>query len=134
MLKQNWAKVFQNEVRNLGKELGISGLTVLKMREKVQIKVRNESEFLERCLDSVFSSNLDSKNFEVIIVDSESEDGSLKIIKKYPVKLLKFDKKKFISEKIVFKGDIGRIRDIKIHETGDLYLLTDKGALWRMYK
>ncbi|MBO8228509.1 site-specific integrase [Prochlorococcus marinus XMU1414] len=43
MKKQTWAKVFQNEVRNLGKELGISGLTVLNMRDKVQIKVRNES-------------------------------------------------------------------------------------------
>ena len=55
-------------------------------------------------------------------------------LKDQSLRILKFDKKRFISEKIVFKGDIGRIRDIKIHETGDLYLLTDKGALWRMYK
>ena len=31
-------------------------------------------------------------------------------------------KTKFIAEKIVFKGNIGRIRDIKIHNNGDLYL------------
>ena len=36
---------------------------------------------------------------------------------------------------IIFKGNIGRIRDIKIgNETGKIYLLTDKGSLWRMYK
>ena len=33
---------------------------------------------------------------------------------------------KFINEKILFKGNIGRIRDIKIHKSGDLYLLTDR--------
>ncbi len=55
-------------------------------------------------------------------------------LKDQSLRILKFDKKKFISEKIVFKGDIGRIRDIKIHETGDLYLLTDEGVLWRMHK
>ena len=55
-------------------------------------------------------------------------------LKDQSLRMLKFDKNRFISEKILFKGDIGRIRDIKIHETGDLYLLTDKGALWRMHK
>ena len=43
MNKQIWAKAFQDEVRNLGKELGVSGLTVLRMRSKVQVKLRNES-------------------------------------------------------------------------------------------
>ncbi len=43
MKKQIWAKAFQDEVRNLGKELGVNGLTVLKMRSKVQVKLRNES-------------------------------------------------------------------------------------------
>ncbi len=55
-------------------------------------------------------------------------------LKDQSLRILKFDNMRFISEKIVFKGKIGRIRDIKIHETGDLYLLTDKGVLWRMYK
>ena len=41
----------------------------------------------------------------------------------------------FINEEIIFKGNIGRIRDIKIHkETGELYMLSDNGELWRMYK
>ena len=41
----------------------------------------------------------------------------------------------FISEEIIFKDKIGRIRDIKIHkETGEIYMLSDNGELWRMYK
>ena len=48
---------------------------------------------------------------------------------------IKFKGNKFLSEKIIFKGDIGRIRDIKIQkETGDLYMLSDSGELWRMYR
>ena len=36
---------------------------------------------------------------------------------------------------ILFKGNIGRIRDIEIqNKTGDIYLLSDDGSLWKMYK
>ena len=50
------------------------------------------------------------------------------------VKKIEFKKQKFIEEKTIFKGDIGRIRDIKIHQSGDIYLISDNGELWRMYK
>ena len=46
-----------------------------------------------------------------------------------------FKGNEFISEDVIFKGKIGRIRDIKIHkDTGEIYMLSDKGELWRMYK
>ena len=49
--------------------------------------------------------------------------------------IIKFKGNEFINEEIIFKGKIGRIRDIKIHkETGELYMLSDEGELWRMYK
>ena len=55
-------------------------------------------------------------------------------LKDQSLRKIKFNKSNFISEEIIFKGNIGRIRDIKIHSNGDLYLLSDKGELWRMYK
>ena len=61
-------------------------------------------------------------------------DALITSLKDQSLRKLKFDKSKFIKEEIIFKGNIGRIRDIKIHESGDLYLLSDKGELWRMYK
>ena len=40
-----------------------------------------------------------------------------------------------IQEDIIFKGKIGRIRDIKIEKhTGKIFLLSDKGSLWRLEK
>ncbi len=61
-------------------------------------------------------------------------DALITSLKDQSLRKIKFNKMKFIDEKIIFKGNIGRIRDIKIHENGDLYLLSDKGELWRMYK
>ena len=41
----------------------------------------------------------------------------------------------FIDEKIIFQSKIGRIRDIEIQEsTGKIFLLTDSGSIWRLYK
>ena len=48
---------------------------------------------------------------------------------------IKFKKNKLLSEEIIFKQKIGRIRDIKIlKETGEIFMLSDNGELWRMYK
>ena len=56
-------------------------------------------------------------------------------LKDQSLRKVKFKKNKFLSEEIIFKGNIGRIRDIKIQkETGDLYMLSDNGSLWRMFK
>ena len=61
-------------------------------------------------------------------------DALITSLKDQSLRKLKFNKMKFINEKIIFKGNIGRIRDIKIHKNGDLYLLSDRGEIWRMYK
>ncbi len=61
-------------------------------------------------------------------------DALITSLKDQSLRKIKFSNLKFINEKTIFKGNIGRIRDIKIHETGDLYLLSDNGDLWRMYK
>ena len=48
---------------------------------------------------------------------------------------IKFKDNVFLDEKIIFKGTIGRIRDIEIQEsTGKIYLLTDEGFIWRLQK
>ncbi len=56
-------------------------------------------------------------------------------LKDQSLRKIEFKDNKFLNEEIIFKGEIGRIRDIKIQkETGDLYMLSDNGSLWRMYK
>ena len=62
-------------------------------------------------------------------------DALITSLKDKSLRKIKFKDNKFIDEQIIFKGKIGRIRDIKIHkETGELYMLSDEGELWRMYK
>ena len=55
-------------------------------------------------------------------------------LKDQSLRKVKFNKLKLIDEKVLFKGNIGRVRDIKIHRSGDIYLLSDKGELWRMHR
>ena len=62
-------------------------------------------------------------------------DALITSLKDQSLRKVKFKDNEFISEKIIFQGNIGRIRDIKIQkETGELYMLSDNGELWRMYK
>ncbi len=62
-------------------------------------------------------------------------DALVASLKDQSLRKIKFKNNKFLNEEIIFKGNIGRIRDIKIHkETGDLYMLSDNGELWRLYK
>ena len=56
-------------------------------------------------------------------------------LKDKSLRKIKFKGTKFVSEEIIFKDEIGRIRDIKMQkETGEIYLLSDNGSLWRMHK
>ena len=62
-------------------------------------------------------------------------DALISSLKDKSLRKIKFKNNKFINEEIIFKGKIGRIRDLKIHKKeGELYMLSDKGELWRMYK
>ena len=62
-------------------------------------------------------------------------DALITSLKDQSLRKIKFKDNKFISEQIIFKGNIGRIRDIKIHmKSGELYMLSDYGELWKMYK
>ena len=62
-------------------------------------------------------------------------DALVASLKDQSLRKIKFKNNKFINEEIIFKGNIGRIRDIKIQKkTGDLFMLSDNGELWRMHK
>ena len=62
-------------------------------------------------------------------------DALIASLKDQSLRKIKFKKDQLINEKIIFQGNIGRIRDIKIQkETGDLYMISDNGELWRMFK
>ena len=62
----------------------------MKSLVSIIIRTKNEEKWIESCLKSVFNQNY--KNFEVILVDNESTDDTVKIAKKYRIKILKISK------------------------------------------
>ena len=58
----------------------------------IVIAIRNEAQHIEKCIDSVFSQDYKGE-YEVIVVDGMSDDGTYKLLKKlqkkYTLKLLK---------------------------------------------
>ena len=58
------------------------------------IPTYNNKELVKRCLDSIFSQDYPKDKIEVITIDGGSTDGTLELLKKYPVKLLN-NKKRF---------------------------------------
>jgi len=62
-------------------------------------------------------------------------DALIASLKDQSLRKIQFKDNNFLNEEIIFKGNIGRIRDIKIqNDSGDLYMLSDNGSLWRMFK
>ncbi len=62
-------------------------------------------------------------------------DALITSLKDESLRKIKFEKNKLLNEKIIFKGNIGRIRDIEIeNNSGQIFLLTDQGSLWRLSK
>ena len=62
-------------------------------------------------------------------------DALITSLKDQSLRKIKFEGNEFINEDIIFKGNIGRIRDIKIQpNTGKLFFLSDDGSLWQMEK
>ena len=62
-------------------------------------------------------------------------DALITSLKDQSLRKIKFKGNNFINEKIIFRGLIGRIRDIEIQEsTGIIFLLTDQGSIWKLQK
>lgn len=59
-------------------------------RISIVIRTFNEERWIGLCLEEVFSQTF--TDFEVIIVDNKSTDGTLSKVKKFPVKILSIEK------------------------------------------
>lgn len=55
----------------------------------IVIPTYNEEDNIRACLESIFKQDYSKDKLEVIVVDDESNDDTLNIVKQFPVKLLK---------------------------------------------
>lgn len=60
------------------------------LKVSIIIRTKNEEKWIGHCLDAVFSQSY--RNFEVIIVDNNSTDGTLAKAKRFGVKVIHIDK------------------------------------------
>jgi len=62
-------------------------------------------------------------------------DALIASLKDQSLRKIKFKDNDLLKEDIIFKDIIGRIRDIEVEKkTGEIFLLTDQGSVWRLYK
>ena len=66
----------------------------------IAIPTFNEEKNIKKCLDSIFSQDYPKDKLEVLVVDDDSTDQTIKIAKKYPVRLLRNGQK---------HGEIGKM-------------------------
>ncbi len=85
-------------------------------RVSIIIITLNSADSVEKCLSSVFKLDYPRDKYEVIVVDSGSTDGTVEIVKKFPVDNL-----------IVAEGALrGKARNIGVREaTGDIIAMVD---------
>lgn len=53
------------------------------IRVSVIVPIRNESKYIEKCIESIFNQDYPKNLLEIIFVDGNSEDNTVDIIKKY---------------------------------------------------
>jgi len=64
------------------------------IQTSILIPAKDEALNIRSCLDSVFSQ-ASSNQFEVIVVDSGSTDGTSEIVESYPVRLYRIPAKEY---------------------------------------
>ena len=60
-----------------------------KLKISIVLPTYNNARTIKQCLDGIFNQKYPSNLYEVLIVDGGSNDNTLDICKKYPVKILK---------------------------------------------
>lgn len=75
------------------------------------VPAKNEQDYIDRCLESIYSCGYDQDKFEVIVVDNGSKDNTVALVSKYPCKIFECPELKTISSVRNFgaKQSVGEI-------------------------
>jgi len=81
----------------------------------IVIPTYNEEKNIGNCLDSIIKQNYPKDKLEIIIIDDDSNDKTVDIVKKYPVKILRNGYK---------HGEVGKMIGFK-KAKGDFFMYLD---------
>jgi glycosyltransferase involved in cell wall biosynthesis len=85
------------------------------------VPVYNAVEYIGKCLDSIFSQNY--KEFRVVVIDDCSDDGTIEVVKKYPVDI-------YINKQHMGTGLVGMIEAIRIFGKEEDIIVEVDGDDW----
>jgi len=54
----------------------------------IVVPTRNEEEFIDKCLESLINQNFPKDKYEILVIDGESEDRTVEIASRFPVKII----------------------------------------------
>jgi len=92
----------------------------------VVIPTLNEEEGIAACLESVFTACSDIPGFEVIIVDSNSDDGTVDVAQEYPVTVLRLSPDERITPGAArYVGSAAACGDYILFVDGDMEIADD---------
>jgi glycosyltransferase involved in cell wall biosynthesis len=91
----------------------------------ILVTQRDAAPFIKRCLDSIVSQTY--KNYEVIIMDDNSTDGTWEIIQKYPFQAIHTPKQNYHIKNFIagINAYATNKEDIICFVSGDDYLFSD---------
>ena len=107
-----------------------SGDVTLSYLESDAVKVKSKSK------QTTLTGGWKAKAFSNSQASVKEWNGEALItsLKDQSLRKIKFKDNNFIKEEVILKESIGRIRDIEIQKkTGEIFLLTDQGSVWRLY-
>lgn len=61
------------------------------MKISIIVPVYNERESIVQCLDAILGQDYPKEDFEVIVVNDGSTDGTLNVVERYPVRLINLE-------------------------------------------
>ncbi|GEM_PF-5845926 len=76
----------------------------------ILILTKNEEKNIGKCIESILSSNYPGNKYEIILVDSNSEDRTIEIAKNYGIKIYKLS-----------RGSIGTALNIVLEKSNGIY-------------
>ena len=74
----------------------------MKIMFSIVIPTLNSKKYIERCLNSIFRQSF--RNYEVIVIDGGSTDGTLNLLKKYKKRIRLFRNKNDTQSKAINLG------------------------------